>query len=109
MRPHSRATLSCLLALALVPALTAAPPKEERVIVEAGYDSFYSPDGKWLAFKSGLLKLGLVSTAPRARPFPEGDFSYAAFTADSKFLVAVESGGKKVQFLNLATGKTARV
>ena len=38
----------------------------------------------------------------------EGDYSYAAFTADSKQLVAFDVDKKTLNFINVATGKVTR-
>ena len=99
-------TVICLI-FATAATLHAAPPKEERTIVEAGLGAFYSPDGKWLAYKPSLLKFGFVSTAPKAKPTFEGDFGYAAFMPDSKNIVVLDTN-RKVQVISVATGKSSR-
>ena len=100
--------LALLLVSMLVANITAAPPKEERTIVEAGVGSFYSPDGKWLAYKTELLQMGVISTAKNAKPTLDGSYSYGAFTGDSKTLIVWDANNSKVVCLDPANGKTLR-
>ena len=69
MRPHTLARLLCLgLLLTITATVSAAPPKEERTLIESGSTAFYSPDGKWLAYKPDYLKLGVMPALPPGPP-----------------------------------------
>src|SRR5262249_9317889 len=91
---------------ALVLRVSAAPPKEERVLAEAGVHAFYSPDGKWIAVSTKGGKFSLAEAhAPWGKKAVAGEYIHpAAFTADSKFLVLVD-GKQKLHLASVATGK----